>query len=179
MSRTSREHPYAPLFAMNVDVWRGPEKGAIWGGVDVASANLQDSNHRRLARAPTRGLRGQSSQVLPNTNASRAVRRSPVSRLFPSPGRSAPVPVPVPAPVPVPVTASVLPDPRQSALPKPTRPPRHPAHPLRAPSPGTPQNRRRPAGRDGWRSGSASARPRLASLERTLRWAPLRCVPSR
>ena len=65
--------------------YRGSEKGAIWGGVDVASANLQNSNHRRLARASRRGLRGQSPQVLPNTNASRAVRRSPVSRLFPSP----------------------------------------------------------------------------------------------
>ena len=105
-SRTSREHPYASLFAMHVYVWRGSEKGAIWGGVDVASANLQNSNHRRLARAPRRGLRGQSSQVLPNTNASRAVRRSPVSRLFPSPGRSVSVSVSVPASAPVPAPAS-------------------------------------------------------------------------
>ena len=39
-SRTWREHPYASLFLMNVYVRRGSEKGAIWGGVDVASANL-------------------------------------------------------------------------------------------------------------------------------------------
>ena len=65
--------------------WRGAEKSAIWGGVDVASDNLQDSSHRRLARAPRRGLRGQSPQVNPTTFASRAVRRSPVSRFFPCP----------------------------------------------------------------------------------------------
>ncbi len=53
--------------------------------VDVASANLQDSNHPRLARAPRRGLRGQTSQVLPTIIASRAVRRRPASRFFPRP----------------------------------------------------------------------------------------------
>ena len=47
---------------------------------DVASANWQDSNQRQLARAPRRGLRGQSSQVHPTTFASRAVRRTLVSR---------------------------------------------------------------------------------------------------
>ena len=36
-------------FVVHVSVWRGAEKGAIWGGVDVASDNRQDSNHPRLA----------------------------------------------------------------------------------------------------------------------------------
>ena len=33
----------------DVSVWRGAEKGAIWGGVDVANDNRQDSSHLRLA----------------------------------------------------------------------------------------------------------------------------------
>ena len=66
---------------------------------DVASANLQDSNHHKLARAPRRGLRGQSPQVHPTTFASRAVRRIPAScravpRFF-SPLSSGSVPVPL------------------------------------------------------------------------------------
>ena len=34
---------------LDIYVWRGAEKGAIWGGVDVASDNLHASSHRRLA----------------------------------------------------------------------------------------------------------------------------------
>ena len=66
--------------------WRDAEKGAMGGGVDVASANLQDSDQPRLARAPRRGLPGPRPQVLPTRFASRAVRRNPASRLFPRPG---------------------------------------------------------------------------------------------
>jgi len=58
----------------------GVRGNAMRGCGDVASDNRQDSNQRRLARAPRRGLRGQSSQVHPTTIASRAVRHTPVSR---------------------------------------------------------------------------------------------------
>ncbi len=50
------------------------------------SDNRQDSNQPRLARAPRGGLRGLRPQAPPATFASRPVRRSPVSRLFPRPG---------------------------------------------------------------------------------------------
>jgi len=75
-------HFYAPGYE-----WRGAEKGAMWGGVDAACANPQDSSHRGLAHATRLGLRGLRLQAPPATFASRAVRRSPASRLFPRPGR--------------------------------------------------------------------------------------------
>jgi len=80
----------APPFYTTGYEWRGSEKSAIWGGVDVASDNPHDCNHRGLARAPRRGLPGPRPQAQPTRFASRAVRRSPVSRVFPSPGRKPP-----------------------------------------------------------------------------------------
>ena len=71
----------------SVSPYGGARQSAIWADRRRASDNRQDSNHRRLARAPRRGLRGHSPQVHPTTFASRAVRRSPVSRFFPRPGR--------------------------------------------------------------------------------------------
>ena len=72
------------FFAIGYE-WRGAEKGATWGVVDAASDNPQDSNHHGLARATRLGLPGPGPQVLPTRSASRAVRCSPVSRLFTRP----------------------------------------------------------------------------------------------
>jgi hypothetical protein len=58
----------------------GARRGAMGGGVDVASDNRHACNQLRLARAPRRGLRGLRPQVHLTTIASRAVRRSPASR---------------------------------------------------------------------------------------------------
>ncbi len=82
----------APLLYTTGYEWRGAEKSAMWVGVDVASANLQDSSHRRLARAPRRGLPGPRPQVLLTRFASRAVRWRPASRFFPRPAMKAPRP---------------------------------------------------------------------------------------
>ncbi len=69
----------------SVSVCRGAEQRGDVGRSRRVSAKLQDSNHHRLARAPRLGLPGPSPQVHPTRSASRAVRRSPMSRLCSEP----------------------------------------------------------------------------------------------
>jgi hypothetical protein len=64
----------------------GREKRRDMGRSRRVSDNRQDSNNLRLARAPRGALRGLRLQALPATFATRPVRRSPVSCLFPRPG---------------------------------------------------------------------------------------------
>ena len=76
-----------------VSVRRGAEKGAIWGGVDVASDNRQDSNQPRLAASSEARLAWSRPPVHPTTSASRAVSWNPVTGFFRAPLAAAPAPV--------------------------------------------------------------------------------------
>ena len=66
-------------FFLDVSVWRGTA-GRDVGVRRRVSDNRQDSNYRRLARAPRGALRGLRPPVSPATFARRPVRRSPASR---------------------------------------------------------------------------------------------------
>jgi hypothetical protein len=71
-------HP-EPFSSVDVYVRRGTAERDV-GVRRRVSDNRQDSNHRRLARAPRGALRGPTSPVSPATFARRPVRRSPASR---------------------------------------------------------------------------------------------------
>ncbi len=70
-----------------VSVWRGAEKTASWGGVDVRVTIGKTATRSDWREFRGDGLRGPGSQVPPTTSASRAVRRNPVSAFFRAPVR--------------------------------------------------------------------------------------------